>query len=149
MWNEQEQDQARTQFTSELHDDIKSLLNSDAGSEKRNSIMCNIVKKFAEYHSILQSSGSIDQAVLQWVVTVAKFDCLQQTAASVMSTHPAVGTSGVAVSAADPGTAAGSHTQLSEVTSCSMREDEVDERDLRLSCSRQLFMGRRQSGSAE
>ena len=128
MWNEQEQDQARTQFTSELHDDIKSLLNSDAGSERRNSIMCNIVKKFAEYHSILQSSGSIDQAVLQWVVNVAKFDCLQQTAASVMSTHPAVGTSGVAVSAADPGTAAGSHTQLSEGTSCSMREDEKDKR---------------------
>jgi hypothetical protein len=129
MWKKRENSQALAKFTSELQDDTKTLLNSEADSERRYSIMCKIVKRFKEYHSMLQSNVSIDQAVLQWVTDVAKFDCLQQKSASVMSTHPAVavGTSGVAVSAADPGTPAGSHTQLSDDTSGSTSRDQVYE----------------------
>ena len=127
-WKKRENSQALAKFTSEFQDDTTTLLNSEAGSARRNSIIDMIVKKFEEYHSMLQSYVSIDQAVLQWVTNVAKFDCLQQKSASVMPTHPAVGTSGVAVSAAD--SAAGSHTQLSDVTPGngpgSMSTDQVD-----------------------
>ena len=45
-WKKRENSQAPAKFTSELQDDTTTLLNSEAGSARRNSIMYMIVKKF-------------------------------------------------------------------------------------------------------